>query len=92
MDIIDSHVHVWRADAILYPVIRSLGLPEGFDAPAELLLKEMEAAGVDKAVLVQPSNYEFDNRYLSHCLTAYPGRFIWCCKIKCGIYRYSICI
>jgi len=48
MDIIDSHVHVWRADAILYPVIRSLGLSEGFDAPATLLLKEMEAVGVER--------------------------------------------
>jgi len=40
-----------------------------------MLLEEMEAAGVDKAVLVQPSNYAYDNSYLADCLQRYPGRF-----------------
>ena len=74
--IVDSHVHVWQATGVLYPARRRLGDAEiELDAPAGLLLREMEIAGVEGAILVQPSNYGFDNRYLADCLRRYPGRF-----------------
>lgn len=81
MYIVDSHVHIWQAGAILYPPSLSLGLPGSFHAPVESLLREMETSGVERAVLVQPSNYEFDNRYISECLSAYPGRFAGVARI-----------
>ena len=81
MSIVDVHVHVWQAASMLYPAVSSLGLPPHFDAPAELLIQQMEASGVDKAVLVQPSNYGFDNRYLATCLRRYPGRFAGVARI-----------
>lgn len=74
--IIDAHVHVWQVDGVLYPTKRIVGSDAvDVDAPVGLLMREMETAGVDKAVLVQPSNYGFDNRYLADCLARYPGRF-----------------
>jgi len=79
--IVDAHVHVWQADAILYPATPSPGIPGDFDAPVELLLREMGASGVERAILVQPSNYEFDNRYVSECLSTYPGRFAGVARI-----------
>lgn len=79
--IVDGHVHVWRAESVLYPARLSPGQQGDFDAPVDYLLKEMGTCGVERAVLVQPSNYEFDNRYLSECLDAYPGRFAGVARI-----------
>lgn len=66
--IVDTHVHVVAADTERYPL-----RPKGPDldwfreAPVtvEDFLSFMTAAGVDRAVLVQPmSAYGFDNRYV----------------------------
>lgn len=74
MAIVDSHLHVWSDDPQKYPWdARFMRAPER-SATAEMLLEEMEKAGVDKAVAVQPSYYGFDNRYLADCLKRYPGR------------------
>ena len=35
----------------------------------------MEQAGVDKAVIVQPAYYLYDNRYVAECLRRFPGKF-----------------
>lgn len=81
MTIVDAHVHVWEADSMLYPASTTLGLEPDFNAPVELLSEQMEASGVDKAVLVQPSNYDFDNRYLANCLKRYPRKFAGVARI-----------
>ena len=69
--IIDPHLHVWSDDEATYPFHTRPRQP----GSAELLLETMANAGVDKAVIVQPILYLFDNRYVSDCLKRYPGRF-----------------
>jgi L-fuconolactonase len=66
--IVDTHVHVVAADKERYP-LRPTGISLHWfrEAPVtvEDLLEVMTAAGVDRAVLVQPmSAYGFDNRYV----------------------------
>lgn len=66
--IVDTHVHVVAADRERYP-LRPTGVSLDWfrEVPVtvEDFLKLMTAAGVDRAVLVQPmSAYGFDNRYV----------------------------
>jgi predicted TIM-barrel fold metal-dependent hydrolase len=66
--IVDTHVHVVAADRERYP-LRPTGISLDWfrEAPVavEDFLTLMTAAGVDRAVLVQPmSAYGFDNRYV----------------------------
>lgn len=76
--LIDAHVHVWSEDPQRYPwqPILAHVPPPATPAPVATLLADMDRAGVDMAVLVQPSVYGWDNRYLFDCLTASPDRFI----------------
>jgi predicted TIM-barrel fold metal-dependent hydrolase len=66
--IVDAHVHVVAADRECYPLHPTgVSLDWFRDAPVtvEGFLERMTAAGVDRAVLVQPmSAYGFDNRYV----------------------------
>lgn len=73
--IIDSHVHTFVTDPERYPWQPLLGYTPEAPAPMDLLLQEMDAAGVDRAVLVQPSFYGYDNRYLAEAVAAHPDRF-----------------
>ncbi|MDF2995013.1 MAG: uncharacterized protein K0R27_650 [Xanthobacteraceae bacterium] len=81
--IIDAHSHVWSTDVLQYPwqPILAHVPPPTIDAPLEMLLADMDRAGVDRAVLVQPSVYGWDNRYLMTCLAAWPRRFVGICLI-----------
>lgn len=72
--IIDTHLHVWSEDFSRYPFADgSKAADEG--APVELLNDTMDEAGVDKAVIVQPIYYRFDNRYVAECLRRFPDRY-----------------
>ena len=71
--IIDAHLHVWSGDFGSFPFARGVEEKEG--APVELLNETMEEAGVDRAVIVQPVYYLYDNRYVAECLRRFPGRF-----------------
>jgi L-fuconolactonase len=76
--IVDTHVHVVAADKERYP-LRPTGISLDWfrEAPVtvEDLLEHMAAAGVDRAVLVQPlSAYGFDNRYVIDSARTYPDR------------------
>ena len=73
MDAIDTHLHVWSGDFERYPF--AAGRREAEPAPVELLNAVMGAAGVDRAVLVQPIHYLYDNRYVADCLARFPKRF-----------------
>ncbi len=80
---IDAHVHVWALDPERYPwrpTLPHVPIPTT-PATVEDLLAEMEGAGVEKAVLVQPSVYGWDNSYLCDCLERYPGRFAGVCLV-----------
>lgn len=78
--IVDSHVHVIAPDAARYPLNpRSLSGKWYLEAPcsAERFLAEMDAAGVDRAVLVQAVGaYTFDNAYAADSARARPDRFV----------------
>ncbi len=71
--IIDSHLHVLGDDVERFPFAR--GMEPAQKASVEFLNDTMAEAGVDKAVIVQPRNYVFDNSYLADCLKRFPGRF-----------------
>jgi L-fuconolactonase len=76
--IVDTHVHVVAADQERYP-LRPTGVTLDWfrTAPAtvEDVLALMSAAGVDRAVLVQPmSAYGFDNRYVVDSARRHPDR------------------
>ena len=83
--LVDAHTHVVGGDRDAFPL--SPGALSGdwyTDSPcsAEGLLAEMDAAGVDRAVLVQPVGaYSFDNRYAVAGAEAHPGRFIAACCV-----------
>lgn len=71
--IIDTHLHVWSGDFERFPFAGGRRAAEG--APVEMLVETMEEAGVDRAVIVQPIHYLYDNRYVAECLERYPGKF-----------------
>lgn len=71
--IIDSHLHVYADDESQFPYVAG-GKPSR-PASVEYLLPIMDEAGVDKAVIVQPRTYSWDNRYLADCIKRFPDRF-----------------
>lgn len=76
--IVDSHMHVWSADSARFPFAhpyeRSFK-PPSIAGTMELLLEEMDAFGIEFAVLVQVIYYGWDNRYIAHCAKAERRRF-----------------
>jgi L-fuconolactonase len=80
---IDTHVHVWTLDAARYPWHQTLAHVPIPTRPAtiEQFLVEMADAGVERAVLVQPSTYGWDNRYLCDALRVAPDRLAGVCLI-----------
>lgn len=64
---VDCHLHVWSDEKIdgTYTM----------RGEADLLVKEMDAAGVIKAVIIQPGNHGFDHSYVSGVIAKHPGRF-----------------
>jgi L-fuconolactonase len=72
--VIDSHVHVWKADP-KYPWAKETARPPATDATAEMLLDLMKANGVEKTVIIQVIHYRWDNSYLADVLKRYPSYF-----------------
>lgn len=73
--IVDTHTHCFagKADARFPYHPRGTYQPENPTSP-EFLLKLMDGAGVDFAVVVHPEPYQDDHRYLEHCLAVGKGR------------------
>jgi len=78
---VDAHVHVWVENNERFPYRPVLGIVPDSPAPLELLLSEMRTAGVDRAVVVQPSVYGWANDYLAECLTRAPNRIAGVCLV-----------
>ena len=83
--VVDAHVHVVSADHAAYP-LRPMPLSGEWyrEAPcaAEDLLARMDAAGVARAVLVQPLGaYSYDNRYAADCAARHPERLAAVCCV-----------
>jgi L-fuconolactonase len=72
--VIDSHVHVWKADP-KYPWAKETTRPPATDATSEMLLDLMKANGVEKTVIIQVIHYRWDNSYLADVLKRYPSYF-----------------
>ena len=65
--IVDTHVHVWEMPPVapVGPTAPSFTAVPDAAAPVELLLADMDANGVDAAVLVQTSWSTWDNTYVA---------------------------
>jgi L-fuconolactonase len=70
--IVDSHVHAWSDDG-QYPFEPSL--KHNMSGSVELLNQTMAESGIDKAVIVQPIHYLYDNQYVRDCLRRFRGKF-----------------
>ena len=73
MPVIDSHLHLFRPVSDKYPRTVYPNLADAdLDVPAEMLLSEMNKAGVDKAIVVPLGPQD---HYLAEIIKRYPGRF-----------------
>jgi len=78
--VIDTHMHTWSGDPQKFPFDNPNSqtphaVPNGTPGTAELLLEEMDQAGVTHCVLVQVIYHGWDNRYTEYCVKEYPARF-----------------
>lgn len=77
---IDSHLHVWASPQEAeekYPYFP--GQEPSIPGDVDLLLKCMEEAGVDGALIVQSINHKFDHSLVTSVLKRYPSKFSGCC-------------
>src|SRR5262249_6238461 len=73
MTVVDAHAHVFAAVSARFPRdVHEDYFPAEAAATVEELLAEMEAAGVDRAVLVPVTAHD---EYVAWCLEQHPGRF-----------------
>jgi L-fuconolactonase len=81
LKIIDTHLHAISSDTATYPIAPVGGHQSEWSRkrPADVagVLREMDEAGIAKAVLVQASTvYGHDNRYVVDAVRAHPHRFV----------------
>jgi len=70
-DMIDAHAHVWDRTCRFVPGAR---YHPAYEATIATYLRLLDAHGIARAVLVQPSFLGTDNGYLLACLRAHPDR------------------
>src|SRR6202007_1064244 len=80
MSVIDIHPHIVSPGTKRYPLAPLGGTQSTWSSERpttyEMLLKEMDAAGVDKAAIVHSSTaYGYDNSYVADAVAAVPSRF-----------------
>jgi len=73
--IVDTHLHVWELHSERYPWQPLADVAPDYAWPVESQIEVMDKSGIGKGVLVQPSMYSFDNRYILDCGRRYPERF-----------------
>ncbi len=76
MDKVDVHVHVFAkfSDTIHREVTRLA--PADKEGTAEQLLRDMDAAGIDRTVLVEMNGTRIEyHAYVTHCVKKWPDRF-----------------
>lgn len=84
--IVDLHPHVIADDPARYPLEPLEGIladwAQGRALTVERYLAEMDAAGVDRAVLVQAlTAHGYDNSYTADSVARFPERFVGICSI-----------
>jgi L-fuconolactonase len=88
MSVIDIHPHIVSPNTKRYPLAPLGGTQSSWSSERpttyEMLLKEMDAAGVDKAAIVHSSTaYGYDNSYVADAVAAVPSRFT-------GVYSIDV--
>jgi predicted TIM-barrel fold metal-dependent hydrolase len=88
MTVIDIHPHIVSPDTKRYPLAPLGGTQSAWSSERpttyEMLLKEMDAAGVAKAAIVHSSTaYGYDNSYVADAVAAVPSRFT-------GVYSIDV--
>ena len=78
--IVDSHLHLWQADAD-YPNPAVTAVSPVCDVPLALLEQYMEEYGIDRAVIVQPLYPGEDNSFIADCAASNPDRFAAVCVV-----------
>ena len=76
MDKVDVHVHVLAKLSDEFPRQVSSMAPADREGTAEQLLREMDATGIDKAVLIDMGGTALEHHnYVTHCVRRWPDRF-----------------
>lgn len=77
--VIDSHLHVWATtdESKSYPYAVGQEPPPilADRASTDQLLKSMDGAGVNGALIVQPINHKYDHTYVTAAISAHPTKF-----------------
>src|SRR5262245_6390993 len=67
--VVDAHLHCFAGkDDKRFPYHERAVYKPPIPATPEMLLKLMDGAGLDFAVVIHPEPYQDDHRYLEHCL------------------------
>ena len=88
MPVLDIHPHIVSPDTGRYPLAPLGGTQSTWSSERpttyEMLLAEMDAAGVNKAAIVHSSTaYGYDNSYVADAVAAVPSRFT-------GVYSIDV--
>ena len=75
MERIDAHCHVSIPENDKYPFWSEKPDIEFHEGSVETLLGLMEKNGISKSVLIQSSDYGWDNSYMMDCVDKYPDKF-----------------
>ena len=76
MDKVDVHVHVLTRLSDEFPRQVSGLAPADREGTAEQLLQEMDANGIDRAVLIDMGGTALEHhKYVTHCVRTWPDRF-----------------
>lgn len=80
--VVDTHLHCFAgASSTQFPYHARAPYRPAETATPEYLLKCMDGAGVDYAVVVHPEPYQDDHRYLEHCLQVGKGKLKGVCLV-----------
>jgi predicted TIM-barrel fold metal-dependent hydrolase len=80
--VVDTHLHCFAgANNARFPYHPRAPYRPAQAATPEHLLKCMDGAGVDYAIVVHPEPYQDDHRYLEHCLAVGKGRLKGTCLV-----------
>ncbi|CAM9162126.1 unnamed protein product [Pylaiella littoralis] len=90
---IDSHLHVWGDGKGSFPYAEGQEPPERLRASSspEVLIQEMDEAGVGGALIVQPINYKFDHSYVLDAVSKWPGKFKGMCLANPSLSPQDAC-
>jgi len=77
--VVDTHLHCFAGEDPRFPYHARAPYRPADPASPEHLLRCMDGASVDFAIVVHPEPYQDDHRYLAHCLDVGGGRLKGTC-------------